>query len=93
MSFGVIMLNQNMNTMQNYVIWTQITEDVYEDLACHIEKRFGTSNYEVNRPLPEGKSTKAIRLMRDKSGGKTMAEFVALRPKTYFYLMNDTKNV
>ena len=24
MSFGVIMLNQNMNTMQNYVIWTQI---------------------------------------------------------------------
>ena len=69
------------------------TEDVYEDLACHIEKRFGTSNYEVNRPLPVGKSTKAIRLMKDKLGGKTMAEFVALRPKTYFYLMNDIKNV
>ena len=31
--------------------------------------------------------------MKDKLGGKTMAEFVALRPKTYFYLMNDIKNV
>ena len=28
------------------------TEDIYEDIANDAEKRFDTSNYEVNRPLP-----------------------------------------
>ena len=28
------------------------TEDFYEDIANNVEKRFDTSNYEVNRPLP-----------------------------------------
>ena len=28
------------------------TEDFYEDIANDVEKRFDTSNYEVNRPLP-----------------------------------------
>ena len=28
------------------------TEDFYEDIADDIKKRFDTSNYEVNRPLP-----------------------------------------
>ena len=28
------------------------TEDVYEDIQSDVEKRFDTSNYEVNRPLP-----------------------------------------
>ena len=27
--------------------------------------------------------------MKSKSGGKIMTEFVALKPKTYSYLMND----
>ena len=31
------------------------TEDFYEDIANDVEKRFDTSNYEVNRPLPTGK--------------------------------------
>ena len=65
------------------------TEDVYEDIANGVEKGFGTSNYEVNRPLPTEKNKKIIELMKDESGGKTMTEFVALRPKTYFRLMDD----
>ena len=32
------------------------TEDFYKDIANDVEKRFDTSNYEVNRPLPSGKN-------------------------------------
>ena len=65
------------------------TEDFYEDIANDVEKRFDTSNYEVNRPLPTGKNKNVIELMKDELGGNIMTEFVALRPKTYSYLMDD----
>ena len=68
------------------------TEDFYEDIANDVEKRFDTSNYEVNRPLPEEKNKKVLKLMKDELGGEIMTEFVALRPKTYSYLMDDDKN-
>ena len=41
------------------------TEDFYKDIANDVEKRFDTSNYEVNRPLPTGKNKKVIGLMKD----------------------------
>ena len=65
------------------------TEDFYKDIANDVEKRFDTSNYEVNRPLPTGRNKKVIGLMKDELGGKIMTEFVALRPKTYSFLMDD----
>ena len=58
------------------------TKDLYKDIANDVEKRFDTSNYEVSRPLPTGKNKKVIGLMKDELGGKSMTEFVALRPKT-----------
>ena len=64
-------------------------EDFYKDIANDVEKRFDTSNYEVNRPLPIGKNKKVIGLMKDELGGKIMTEFVALRPKSYSYLADD----
>ena len=77
------------------------TEDLYEDIANDVEKRFDTSNYEVDakrifvrkihRPLPTGKNKKVIGLMKDELGGKIITEFVALRPKTYAYLTDDCK--
>ena len=67
------------------------TKDFYIDTADDVEKRFDTSNYEVNKPLPVGKNKKVIGLMKDELGGKIMAEFVALRPKTYPYLTYDCK--
>ena len=65
--------------------------DFYKDIANDVEKRFDTSNYEVNKPLPTGKNKKVIGLMKDELGGKIITEFVTLRPKTYLYLTDDGK--
>ena len=67
------------------------TEDFYKDIADDVAKRFDTSNYEGVRPLPTGKNKKVIGSMKDELGGKTMTEFVALRPKTYSYLTDHCK--
>ena len=67
------------------------TEDFYKDIANDVEKRFDTSNYEVNRPLLTGKNKKVIALMKDELGGIIITEFVTLRPKIYSYLINDCK--
>ena len=65
------------------------TKDFYEHIADDIEKRFGTSGYKVDRPLPTGKNKKVIGLMKDELNGRIIAEFVALRPKTYEYQIGD----
>ena len=65
--------------------------DFYKDIANDVDKRFDTSNYECNRPLPTGKNKKIIGLMKDELGGKIITEFVTLRPKTYSYLTDDGK--
>ena len=66
-------------------------EDFYKNIANDVEKRFDTSNYEVDRPLPTGKNKKVIALMKDELGGKIITEFVTLRPKTYSYLTDYCK--
>ena len=67
------------------------TNDFYKDIANDIDKRFDTSNYKVNRPLPMGKNKKVIGLMKDELGGKIIMEFVTLRPKTYSHLTDDCR--
>ena len=67
------------------------TNDFYKYIANDVEKRFDTSNYEVDRPLPTGKNKQVIGLMKDELGGGIITEFVALRPKTYSYLTDDCK--
>ena len=49
-----------------------------------VEKRFGTSNYEIKRPLSISKNKKVTWLMKDKLGGKIVTTLVGLRPKTYY---------
>ena len=56
------------------------TNDFYKDISSNVEKRFDTSNYECNRPLPTGKNKKIIGLMKDELGGKIITGFVTLRP-------------
>ena len=51
--------------------------------------KFDTSNYELERPLPEGKNKKTIGKMKRKWGAKIIKEFFALRMKTYSYLLDD----
>ena len=72
----------------NFIIHIK-TEDFFEDIANDVESMFDTSNYEVNRPLPEGKNKKVIGLMKDEMGGYIIIGFVALRPKTYSSLIDD----
>ena len=65
------------------------TKDFYKDIAQHVEERFDTSNYDVDRPLPKGKNKKVIGLMKDELGGGIITEFVALRSKTYSYMTDE----
>ena len=67
------------------------TNDFYKDIANDVECKFDTSNYEVNRPLPIGKNTKVIGLMKDELEGEIITEFIALRPKTYSCLTDNDK--
>ena len=76
-------------TLKNPSLIRVKTEDVYKDIANDVEKRFDTSNYAIERPLPKGKNKKVIGLMKDELDGKIMAGLVGLRPKTYSYLIDD----
>ena len=67
------------------------TNDFYKDISDDVDNRFYTSNYEVKRPLLIGKNKKVIGLMNDELGGEIITEFVTLRPKTYSYLTDDSK--
>ena len=65
------------------------TKDFYKDISQDVNKRFDTSNYTFDRPLPTGINKKAIGLMKDELGGDIITEFVALRPKAYSYVTNN----
>ena len=67
------------------------TNDFSKDISSDVEKRFDTSNYEVNRPLLTRKNKKVFGLMKDELGGKIITEFVTLRSKTYLYSTDDGK--
>ena len=65
------------------------TKDFYKDISQDVNKRFDTSNYTFDRPLPTGINKKVIGLMKDELGGNIITEFVALRPKAYSYVTNN----
>ena len=97
MNFGTITLTQSLETIQNcykdtdsFIIYIK-AEDFFEDISNDVERWFDTSNYNENdkRPLPIGKNEKIPGLFKDELGGKIITEVVALRPKTYAYLMDD----
>ena len=83
--------NARLRYMDTDSFFTYIkTEDFYKDISDDVEKWFDTSNYDEKdkRPLPVGKNKKVIGKFKDELSGKIMKEFVALRAKTYAYLMD-----
>ena len=41
-----------------FTLYTE-TDDIYKDIAEHVETWFDISNYELDRPLPKGKNKKS----------------------------------
>ena len=67
--------------------------DIYNDITEDVETRFDSSNFELDRPLPKGKNSKVIRLMKDELDGKIMKEFVGLKAKTYGFFKDNNYKV
>ena len=70
MNFGMTILDQSMETEQNFVtqilialLFTLKPEIFFEDISSDAERRFDTSNYDKNdkRLLPIGKKKKSTR--------------------------------
>ena len=57
---------------QKAKLYYMVSDDSYKDNAENGEIRFDSSNYELDRPLPKGKSKKVIGLMKDELDGKIM---------------------
>ena len=51
-----------------------------------VETRFGTSNFEIERPLTKEKSKRIIGLMKDELGEQFTKELDGLRAKPFSYL-------
>ena len=65
------------------------TDDISKDIAEDVETWFGTSIFEIDKPLPKGKNKKVNGLMKDELGRQIMKTFVGLRVKTYSYLKDN----
>ena len=89
----MIMLKLNIKIEQDYVTWIQIVlllilkrKIFIEDISQDVNKRFDTSNYTFDRPLPTEINKKVKGLMKDELGGDIITEFVALRPTANFQI-------
>ena len=71
MNFRLIILNQNIGTMQNCymdigsIIIDIKTKDFYKDIADDVKRSYNTSTYEVDRPLLKRLNKKFRGLMKD----------------------------
>ena len=67
------------------------TDDFYKDINADVDKWFDTSNFNKNdnRPLEIGKNKKVLGKFKDEIGGKIMTKSLALRAKTYLFLIDE----
>ena len=97
----MIILNQSISKMQNYVTWTLTAllsilkpKMFMKILQMMLKKDFIHQIMKLNAiSLIDHcllkKNKKVIGLMKDELGRKNMTELAALRSKTYSYLMDD----
>ena len=93
MNFGMTILDRAKlcyTDTDRFIIYIK-TENFFEDISSDVERWFDTSNYDKNnkRSHTIGRNKKVPGLFKDELGRNIIAEVVALRPKTYAYLMND----
>ena len=70
------------------------TNDFCKDISADVNKWFDSFNFNKNdkRPLEIGKNKKVLGKFKDEIGGKIMTTFVALRAKTYSFLIGEYTN-
>ena len=66
-------------------------DDFYKDISADVDKWFDNSNFNKNnnRPLEIGKNKKVLAKFKDEIGGKIMTKFIAVRAKTYSFLIDE----
>ena len=60
---------------ESFIVFIK-ANDVFKYIGERFETIFDTSNYELNRPLSNGKNKKVTGLMKDELVGKTMTIFL-----------------
>ena len=67
------------------------TDDFYKDISADVDKWFDTSSFNKNdnRPLEIGKNKNVLGKSKDEICGKIMTKFLALRAKTYSFLIDE----
>ena len=65
------------------------TDNIYKDITEDVDTRFDTSNYELDKPLPNEKYKKVIGLIKHELDRKIMTRFVGLRANSYKELIGD----
>ncbi|MEW8688827.1 MAG: hypothetical protein AB2556_23665, partial [Candidatus Thiodiazotropha sp.] len=68
------------------------TEDVYEDMAKH-QDFYDTSEFPKGHMLHSTENKKVLGKMKDECAGRSIAEYVGLRPKMYSILEASGKNI
>ena len=70
------------------------TDDFNKVISAEVDKWFDTSNFNKNdnRTLEIGKNKKVLGKFKDEIGGKIMTKFVALRAKTYSFLIDEYRD-
>ncbi|MEW8688824.1 MAG: hypothetical protein AB2556_23650, partial [Candidatus Thiodiazotropha sp.] len=68
------------------------TEDVYEDMSKH-QDLYDTSDFPKSHPLHSTEIKKVLGKMKDECAGRSITEYVGLRPKMYSILKASGKNI